>query len=292
MGYMRIVRLLKTAKLLRVVRLLRSFKELRLVLDSILGSMKSMVWTVALILAISFMFAICFMHGVTEYAYSAGQVRDADHVRILLDSWGSVAQSILTLFSAATGGDDWSSVAEPLKSTGFHFYLFFIVYIAFFLFVITNCVTSIFVDSVREFSDKDQSQIIAEQIAHKQEYIARIGALYRMMDNDGSGEVTFEEFCKFSADPRMAAFAASLELETNDLQQFFSILSTGGQRAVDVESFVVGCFRLKGMAKSMDVVDCLIHVRSLQGQVAEINEVMAGQFAELKSMVGGGILRM
>ena len=44
----------------------------------------------------------------------------------------------------------------------------------------------------------------------------------------------------------MLLFASSLGLDVMDLQSFFDVLSAGGQRAVDVETFVVGCIKMKG----------------------------------------------
>merc|ERR1719265_1268164 len=53
----------------------------------------------------------------------------------------------------------------------------------------------------------------------------------------------------------MHAFAQSLEIDTSDTKQFFCILSDHGKRTVDIETFVVGCIKLKGQAKSMDLMD-------------------------------------
>merc|ERR1719443_607591 len=71
-----------------------------------------------------------------------------------------------------------------------------------------------------------------------------------------------EEFVKHLVDPRMQAFAASLEIETEDLQQFFSILSGSGHRTVDLETFVIGCIKLRGMARSVDLIDLVLSHRA------------------------------
>merc|ERR1739845_142013 len=49
-AFLRVMRLLRMVKLLRVVRLMKMFRELRLVLNGILGCMKSMCWALILIL--------------------------------------------------------------------------------------------------------------------------------------------------------------------------------------------------------------------------------------------------
>merc|ERR1712232_1201759 len=60
----------------------------------------------------------------------------------------------------------------------------------------------------------------------------------------------------------MVAFCTSLEIDATDVAQFFSILSAGGNRSVDVETFVIGCIKLKGYAKSMDLMDLTIQQKN------------------------------
>merc|ERR1712232_674926 len=60
----------------------------------------------------------------------------------------------------------------------------------------------------------------------------------------------------------MVAFCTSLEIDATDVAQFFSILSAGGNRSVDVETFVIGCIKLKGFAKSMDLMDLTIRLKN------------------------------
>merc|ERR1711970_423080 len=58
--------------------------------------------------------------------------------------------------------------------------------------------------------------------------------------------------------PRMRAFAASLGIEIADTNHFFALLSDSGKKAVDLETFVTGCIRMKGQALSVDLQDLLI----------------------------------
>merc|ERR1719215_2358439 len=110
---------------------------------------------------------------------------------------------------------------------------------------------------MREFSEKDHASLISEQLSKKQEFMDNIKELYSRMDADDSGEVSWPEFKAYMGHPKIVAFAESLDIEVNDLEQFFGVLSTQGQRPVDLESFVVGCIKLRGVAKSMDMIDVL-----------------------------------
>merc|ERR1712039_540185 len=46
----------------------------------------------------------------------------------------------------------------------------------------------------------------------------------------------------------------SLEIDASDIEHFFAAISLDGELSVDVETFVVGCMKLKGSARSMDLL--------------------------------------
>merc|ERR1719181_519984 len=104
-------------------------------------------------------------------------------------------------------------------------------------------------------SERDQQMVIQLEMERKQHYIDKLQAFYDTLDENRDGEVCYEEFCRHVETPQMQAFASSLEIDTSDAKQFFCILSDHGKRQVDIETFVVGCIKLKGQAKSMDLMD-------------------------------------
>lgn len=288
-SYLRAMRLLKMLKFLRIVRLLRSFRELRLVLDSILGSLRSLLWSIILIFAMTFMFAVCFLTAAAEYLHD-----NSDNVTEIHDSlrdyWGSMGTSMISLFQASTGGADWGDIALPLWHVGHHYYAIFCLYIGFFLFVIANSVTSIVVDGMREYSEKDQAAVVSDQLARKEEYKHKIADLYKNMDSDGSGEVSFDEFKLHMGDPLAAAFAESLDLEVTDLEQFFSVLSEHGEIAVDIEAFVVGCIKLRGLSKRMDMIDLMKSHKRMAEEQKDFVRFCTVQFELINGKLGNAIL--
>merc|ERR1719336_3617742 len=108
---------------------------------------------------------------------------------------------------ATTAGTDWEIVSQPLHHVGGHFYAFFLLYIAFFLFVIMNTLTSLFVETTILHADRDQAQIIQQELERKEEYVAKLKAFFHELDDDQSGHVKYEAFRQRANDPRMHAFA-------------------------------------------------------------------------------------
>jgi len=264
LSFLRLLRLVKMLKLLRMVRLLRTFRELRLILSSIFGCVKSMMWTGILVLAISCMFGVAILQSCTYYVQSEGD----DVPAVVYDSidryWNCVLQALLTLYMSAMGGEDWIKIIEPLSRVGKFVYALFLIYIALFAFVVMNTISSVFLESMMTNANRDHQLVIEMQMEHKEDYISKLRMFYDEIDEDGDGEISYAEFCTHMDSPHMQAFAASLEIEITDAKQFFQVISDRGQRSVDIETFVVGCIKNKGPAKSVDLMDLAYSYKKAQ----------------------------
>merc|ERR1719223_8161 len=268
-SYLRILRLLKMMKLLRVIRLM--------------GLVKTMLWAVLLVVSLTFIFGTCFVNGAADFLRSVPDPMDEKHA-VLRMYWGTLDRAMLALFMAPTGGTDWSDVAEPLRECGQQYYAIFLFYVAFFAFVMINTLTSLFVEGVRRYSEKDDNDLINDELIRKGQYVKKIKALYNHIDLDGSGLVHYDEFIQYLGDPRMQAFATSLDIEAADLDQFFSILSVNGTKAVDLETFVVGCIKLRGLAKSMDMMDVMLAVRNSRHELHRLHKMTKKEFKTLSGV--------
>jgi len=256
-SFLRMLRLMKMLKLLRMVRLLRMFRELRLILTSICACLSSMLWTSVLIISITYLFGIAFMQACTGYLQEPDDQTDPRIRASILENWGSAPRSILSLYMSSLGGLDWEKVVEPLAYVGFGgaYYVLFLIYIAVFAFVIMNVISSIFMESILSRADEDHNLNIERQMEQKEAYIHKLQNLYSLLDNDKSGEISYDEFMSEIHSPHMQAFTSSLGIDISDAQLFFQDISDHGKRSVDMDTFVVGCIKLKGAAKSVDLID-------------------------------------
>merc|ERR1712137_11009 len=137
-----------------------------------------------------------------------------------------------------------------------------------------NTMTSLFVEGIMSSSELDDRMVIDLQLEQKQKYIEKLRKFYDEIDNDGSGEISYHELCANLHNPTWYAFAASLEIDASDAKQFFHLLSNEGNHPVDIDTFVVGCIKLKGHAKSMDLVSlAYAHQREMQTTRGHFEEV-------------------
>merc|ERR1712203_1019215 len=104
-----------------------------------------------------------------------------------------------SLYLSSTGGSDWADIALPLREAGAHYYIIFVFYIGFFMFVVMNTLTSLFVDATLQYSQKDEDDLIYEQLHQKEEYMHKITGLFVKIRGDSwqaGDEITYEEFGK------------------------------------------------------------------------------------------------
>jgi len=261
--FFRILRILRIGRISRLVRVLKVFKELRVLVNSILGSVRSLCWTILLLIVFMYVQSIFVTQLVADYRkeFSISEV-DEDHALDLENMtrmFGSVASTLYTLFKAMSSGVDWGDVAQPLEDR-IHilFAPFFCVYIAFGVFAVLNVVTGVFVNEATLMSSKDQELIIEEELSRSDSHVNEFIRMFHEADTDGSGTVSWDEFTSHIEDDRVKAYFKVLDLHLDQAEQLFVLLDPHKTGEVSIDDFVKGCIRLKGGAKSIDI-QTLVH---------------------------------
>merc|ERR1711972_1206913 len=82
------------------------FNELRMILNSLIGCVISLFWSVIMLLLFFFMFGIAFVQSSTNWLREPDNFDNPDGEVLQLE-FSSVQLAMLALFRASTGGDDW-----------------------------------------------------------------------------------------------------------------------------------------------------------------------------------------
>mmetsp|Transcript_131468 Transcript_131468/g.245945 ORF Transcript_131468/g.245945 Transcript_131468/m.245945 type:complete len:201 (+) Transcript_131468:2-604(+) len=126
-------------------------------------------------------------------------------------------------------------------------------------------------------------------MANKKNYIERIQKLFKNLDDDRSGFITINELEAHLNDENVAAYFSSLDLDPRDAWTLFKLLDVDKGNMVDLEEFVVGCMRLKGDAKSIDVAKLTYETKWMMKRLLEFMTYVELQFTLLQEgqEVGG-----
>jgi hypothetical protein len=301
-GFLRALRLGKLVKMLRVVRLMRSMREMRLILVSMLGSLNGMFWSFLLIAAVLCLFSLIFVQACADelimierdlsgrrlgglFDSNTDSNADASDISdrrdLMMKYFKTVQRGMGTLFLAATGGMDYDRPADMLYEVAPMYYGLFCLYIAFFLCVLMNTITALFVETTCANANKDHQYNITAVLEKKEEYVNALSILFEESDLNGDGLVSAEEFRAKMDDPKMRAFAESLHIEIADAAHFFRILAENGTTAVDIKAFVDACVRMKGQALSVDLQDLMMQHKFLSKQQSAFEKGYQNQMQHL-----------
>lgn len=112
----------------RIMRFVGAFRELRLLISGLLGSTRALLWSVVLLALVLYIFGIFFGQGVLQYITSKEDVPDKVKDE-LLENFGSMASTMITMFAVISGGTDWLEVMLKMEQISTFYTWAFIVYI-------------------------------------------------------------------------------------------------------------------------------------------------------------------
>eukprot|EP00927_Polykrikos_kofoidii_P007995 TRINITY_DN13301_c0_g1_i2.p1 TRINITY_DN13301_c0_g1~~TRINITY_DN13301_c0_g1_i2.p1 ORF type:complete len:922 (-),score=136.05 TRINITY_DN13301_c0_g1_i2:38-2803(-) len=239
-NFIRILRILRLIRIIRVFRLLRFVQELRAMVCSIASSFRSLCWTLVLLSLLIYVLGVYFTQVIADTATSRDLVELEDILGIY---FGSLPRSLLSLFQAMTGGVDWNDLHLALAEVSPWLSLVLVMYVSFVVFAMMNVVTGVFVESALASAKEDRECEVLKQVRR----------LFSMSDADSDGKITWEEFVGQLRSPGMDKYFSALDIDISEASALFLLLDADESGEIDMEEFVMGCLRLRGPAKAIDV---------------------------------------
>mmetsp|Transcript_66846 Transcript_66846/g.157486 ORF Transcript_66846/g.157486 Transcript_66846/m.157486 type:complete len:582 (+) Transcript_66846:25-1770(+) len=257
--YLRVFRLFKFAPILRSLRVITAFRELAMMMESFRSCIAAMFWSLVLLLFLVYMSALLFTQGVSDALTDASMTSDEEQV--VREHFGSVIRTMLSLYMAVTGGNDWSLYYSILATTGIYQYLF-LGYTFFFAFAIYNILTGIFVERAVAANMPDREQQILQERKRLLEQADELRYLFECLDLDSSGFISLDEFVKCMKDPRIVAYMSSVGMSVHDVEYLFRVVANEDSE-VEIDRFVDGCMAIKGSATALDMQKQFYHIQQL-----------------------------
>jgi len=191
---------------------------------------------------------------LTQVVVNTTMGEELDHeARDELDRlFGSVPNSMLSLFEAMSEGIHWGDVMNPLVEYCSPWLKpIFLCYIVFAMFAILNVVTGLFVEAAIETAAEDKKTTIMQQMCQ----------MFLDLDDDGSGTISKDEFMKHLQKPEMETYLRELDIDTQEGDMLFHLLDLDGSGEIEAEELVGGCLRLHGHAKALELAALMHELR-------------------------------
>jgi hypothetical protein len=239
---------------------------------SLLRSFKSLMWCVLVLSVLFLVFGLTITEGALGYLDTAEKWTDSENEDLIL-YFGTLTESILSLFMSMSGGNDWGQYYDAIISLNVQFRLVFLFFIGFMVCAVMNIVTAVFLESAISNGSRDRDLLIREQFDKKSDYFEEVRELFDEL-HDGDS-ITAEEFAHFLQDENVAAFLTALDLGVHDPHVFFMLLDEDGSGSLDLDEFVDGCFKLHGKSTVLDLAICQADIRWLKEAVEIILQTVA-----------------
>jgi hypothetical protein len=282
------LRMLRLGRIVRLIRMVRLIHELKSMVYLITASMWSFFWTMMLLILMMFCVAVFFTETAGELAKDWKEQGDLGKADAINGLWGGVARSMLSLFQAITGGDDWNNFVAVFEHDSIYIVntLIFSVYIAFATLVMLNLVTGVFVEGAQRIIKEDKDN----------ELVKTICKLFAMADENDSHDISWTEFEMQLETPQMDTFLQAVDLSKTNAKDLFQLMDLDETGTLTAEEFVRGCMRLKGPARSVDLSG-LVHdfdskstimleeLHKVQRRTKESHDKLANSLHKLASKV-------
>lgn len=262
---LRMLRLLRIIKVMRIIRVVRFFSELRIMINGILGSSKSLLWALLLLMLIIFLFGVTLMQVITSLKGDRSLLDEN-----LATCFGSLGSTMLSLYKAISGGVDWNDCAAPLHDIHPVLELIFCSYVFLTLFCVLNIITGIFVDNAKALKQMDEDAMFQESLAARKRWVSDIAALFSTFaQQNKEAEFTFEDFKSKMQEIRVQTLFRNLgiNLDVTSPEELWELFDIDDSGSIDADEFSYGVKLFNGPARSIDLYKSRKDIKQMSKKV-------------------------
>mmetsp|Transcript_63196 Transcript_63196/g.150699 ORF Transcript_63196/g.150699 Transcript_63196/m.150699 type:complete len:765 (+) Transcript_63196:150-2444(+) len=283
----RLLSLIRLLRIVRVVRVLRTFSDLRVMVLSILTSLKSLLWAVILLGFIIFLYAVSMMQFVASTVaetepdriyFNDMFQRDTTLNQELLDHYGSLWQAVYTLYMCLTNGLGWGQAAGPLIVVSPFFGAIFSLFVAFAQFCVLNVMTGIFVENASKMTMLDEDNMLMEELDSRKKWIQGVVRLFEEVNPAGCEYIEKGDFIAALSQVRVQSLMNKLGIDVlaHKPEHVFDMFDYDGNGEIEIQEFAAALQQLHGTARSMDLAKLKVQCKSIARDVRSLKKHIVG----------------
>mmetsp|Transcript_13967 Transcript_13967/g.32812 ORF Transcript_13967/g.32812 Transcript_13967/m.32812 type:complete len:573 (+) Transcript_13967:100-1818(+) len=239
-----LVRIFRLARLARVLRLMIKFQTLWMLVQGLVNSLVTLVWTCLVICILLFVFAVLGLELLRPVPALSQEYND-----IAAENFGSLSKAMVTLLQGLTL-DSFGNVYGPVMLARPLTVFYFVPFMLVVSIALMNLVTALMVNFSLEQASKDKQlheRVLAEQ---KSEMTRVLEQAFRDLDTNNSGLVDLDEMLEAPEDLRDLIFdIADMEDERKaDLAYIFNTLDFDQSGSLEISEFCEGLLKLHDRA--------------------------------------------
>lgn len=191
---------------------------------------------------------------------------------------------MLTLFQIMTL-DSWSDdIVRHISKTQPGMVAFFIAFIAITNLGALNVIVGVVIEATMRTSQQDQTNFKKNKEKQRQMVFSQLREIFEQADVDGSGTLNLEEVIDATNKPEVYNKLKMIEFPADKPEEIFNLLDYDGSGELTIEEFITGCIRMKGPAKSKDLLVAQVAINTLRHHLEVFDEEMASFRAKIQRL--------
>eukprot|EP00929_Paragymnodinium_shiwhaense_P099678 TRINITY_DN6144_c2_g1_i1.p1 TRINITY_DN6144_c2_g1~~TRINITY_DN6144_c2_g1_i1.p1 ORF type:complete len:693 (-),score=167.77 TRINITY_DN6144_c2_g1_i1:135-2213(-) len=273
---MRLARVVKLARFLRLVKTVKMFDALQLLVGSLRASALILFWSAMLLLLVMSCAALVSHQVMLSYITDENlptDIRDS-----AFEIFGSFVRSFVTIYQLTF------SLDTPAPSVCFELNAYFalpiLLYQGIIGFAVIKVIEAVFLNETIKIASTNDDLMVMEKNRWEDMHEQKVKALFEQADESQDGLVDYSEFMMIMSDEKVTHWMEAMGIEVEEPRLVWDLLCSwskihgGHTDKLNVQWFVKGIGRLKGQAKSLDVLKLLREIGDLKIQLEQINGVV------------------
>lgn len=271
--FVTVLRVVRILRILRLLRLFKTFPELHLLALGLVQSIVVVFW-ISLLFVILMVVAAIFCTTMTGHDADSWPdiVDNPDCNKQLIEEYfGTMLRSMTTLFQFVTL-DDWSRIARCVTKSQPFMQIFFIIYILITAFTTLSLLTGVVSEQILAATKKEEEEQ-TERREEQNQFFREVKKMFKKADHDDSHTITRQEFQDMLQEHDMHVILQRhhIDLEEHfDKIELFDCLDTHRRGELTEHEFREGFFRMRGEAKSKDVLKVQSRLTKLSRKVSAL----------------------
>lgn len=277
---LRVIRLVRLVRLGKLVSVMQMFDSLHLLMSSIRAGWSVLLWSTVLLVGVMVIAALSLNKMLVEFI--SDEDEDINARLRVFRYFGDFTKAMLTMFEITLG--NWVPVCRTISEDVNMWYgLVFISYELVVGFAMVKVITGVFMHETFNAVSTDDDLLILMRERQVAQYVRRMEYFFNLTDVDHNGKFSWEEFMLMIRDERSKVWLSGMGLDVHDAQLTFELLDDG-DGSLTTEELVRGFSRLRGEARSIDVLALLQTTRRVEMLVGQVGDhVRQLQLSSLRS---------
>jgi len=186
--------------------------------------------------------------------------------------FGTFTATMLTMFEITFA--NWVPTCRMLvNNVGESYGLFFIFYRCMFCFAVVKVIAAVFISETNRVVSIDDELALVKSHRHQQDCARKLKAMFRVLDESGDGKVSWPEFQHLLDADVTKSWAAAMEIDTDEIETLFKFLDNGDGE-VSLDEFMNGIPKMRGPAKSSDVMHLVAFSNRMEQKMSSLQHTM------------------